>query len=72
MVHGEEDTFVPCEMTRRAYAACTGEKTLLTVPEAEHGMSFLTASYQYTAAVLDFLKANVPGFVIPPDYKHNT
>ena len=72
MIHGEADSFVPCEMTRQGYAACAGKKTLLTVPEAEHGMSFLAGGYQYTAAVLDFLKDNIPAFHIPPDYKQNT
>ena len=72
LIHGEEDSFVPCEMSRQGYDACIGEKTLLTVPKAEHGMSFLGDSYGYTAAVLDFLKAQIPGFSIPPSYKQTT
>ena len=52
LVHGEADAFVPCEMSREAYAACTSaDKTLLTVPHAGHGQSYLvdTESYRRTA-----------------------
>ncbi len=41
-VHGEADGFVPCEMSLRAYEACAARKVLVTVPEADHGMSYLT------------------------------
>lgn len=40
-IHGTHDTFVPCEMTLRSYAACKSEKQLLTVAGASHGMSYL-------------------------------
>ncbi len=40
-IHGTHDTFVPCEMTLRSYAACKSEKQLLTVAGAGHGMSYL-------------------------------
>ncbi len=40
-VHGEADNFVPCEMSLRAYEACRAKKVLVTVPEADHGMSYL-------------------------------
>lgn len=59
LIHGEEDGFVPCEMTRKAYAACTGPKMILTVPGADHGLSFLADGYRYTATIIDFLKQNV-------------
>lgn len=41
LIHGEADDFVPCEMSRENYAAAAGEKELITVPGAAHGMSFL-------------------------------
>lgn len=59
LIHGDADDFVPCEMTRQAYAACSGKKELLIVPGAEHGFSFLMDGYGYTAAVMDFLNKNL-------------
>jgi len=58
LIHGDNDNFVPCAMTRQAYEACTGKKELLIVPGAEHGFSFLTDGYAYTASIIDFLKEN--------------
>lgn len=40
MVHGLTDTFVPAEMTKRGFAACGGDKRLLLVENAGHGLSF--------------------------------
>ena len=39
-VHGEADTFVPCEMSRLNFEACPTKKFLLTVKDADHGLSF--------------------------------
>ena len=59
MVHGVNDGFVPCEMTRRGYDACAGKKTLLLVEGADHGVSFLVDRPRYTKTVTDFLKENL-------------
>lgn len=56
-LHGEDDSFVPCEMSRRNYAACAGKKVLVTFPGAEHGLSYLVDPERYSRAVSDFLKA---------------
>lgn len=56
MVHGTDDSFVPCQMSKDAYACCTGPKQLLLIDGAEHGMSFLTERERYTSAVKDFLR----------------
>lgn len=40
-LHGESDTFVPCEMTLKTYAAAKSDKYILTVPNADHGQSYL-------------------------------
>lgn len=53
-VHGEEDHFVPVEMTYENYAACAAPKELLIVPGAEHGMSYLTDREAYEARVQEF------------------
>ncbi len=55
-IHGEADDFVPCTMSRENYAACAGEKTILTVPGAAHGLSFTTDYDAYRAAVSVFLE----------------
>lgn len=57
LIHGKEDSFVPCEMSRQAFDACTGKKELLLVDGAEHGLSFLADGYHYTAAVIEFIKS---------------
>lgn len=62
MVHGTGDDFVPCDMTRQGFAACTAEKTLLLVDDAGHGLSFVKEPQRYQAAVLEFLKQNLEGF----------
>lgn len=65
MIHGQADSFVPCEMTLQGYAACTGEKALLLVKDAEHGLSFVYDGLRYTSMVIDFLKENIPDFSLP-------
>lgn len=39
-VHGEGDTFVPCEMSRKNFDACATKKLLHTVKGADHGLAF--------------------------------
>ena len=41
LVHGKDDDFVPCTMTEEGYEACSGNKHLLLVDGAGHGVSFL-------------------------------
>ncbi len=55
-IHGEDDRFVPHEMTLRNYAACQSEKTLLTVPKAGHGLSYLMDRDAYRKAVKTFVE----------------
>lgn len=62
MIHGTGDDFVPCDMTRQGYAACTGEKQLLLVEGAEHGLSFLADTETYTAMLDQFLRKNIQNF----------
>lgn len=59
LIHGKDDGFVPCQMTQQAFQYCAGDKALLLVEGAEHGLSFLTDGYSYTAAVIDFIKKYV-------------
>jgi len=55
LIHGESDNFVPCSMSREIYAACASPATLVTVPDAGHGMSYLTAPEIYEQAVTTFI-----------------
>ncbi len=53
--HGEEDGFVPCEMSRRLYAACASpKKRLITVEGADHGLAFSVARENYVKALAEF------------------
>lgn len=54
-IHGESDGFVPCEMGRRNYTACSGKKVLVTFPGAEHGLSYLVDPERYSRTVSAFL-----------------
>ena len=62
MIHGTGDDFVPCDMTRQGYSACTGEKQILLVEGAEHGLSFLVDTQTYTAMLEQFLRKNIRNF----------
>lgn len=47
LFHGEADDFVPCDMSRRNYEACTSRKKLVTIPNAGHGLSYLVDPEKY-------------------------
>lgn len=53
-IHGETDDFVPCDMSRANYNACTAPKKLFTVAEAGHGMSYLLDNVGYFNALKEF------------------
>lgn len=55
IIHGEDDRFVPCAMSREI-AACAGNHIRLeTFPDAGHGLSFIEDFPRYRAAVEQFL-----------------
>ena len=56
LIHGEADRFVPCKMSRELAAANPSVITLMTFPEAGHGLSFLMDRPRYVAAVTEFLQ----------------
>lgn len=58
LIHGSDDAFVPVEMTYENYKACVSPKTLLIVPGAGHGMSYLTEKARYERALSEFWKQN--------------
>lgn len=58
LLHGEADDFVPCEMSKRIYDACTSPKLLITVPDAGHGLVYLVDTERYLKAVSEFFTEN--------------
>ena len=52
--HGEDDDFVPCDMSRAMYDACRSEKKLVTVPGAGHGLCYPIAPEVYLDALRQF------------------
>ena len=62
MVHGLSDDFVPCDMTKQGFEACTGEKELLLVEGAGHGVSFLVDKETYTKRIIAFLEKHLEDF----------
>ena len=53
-IHGEDDRFVPCDMSRRCYEACVGPKYLFTIPDAGHDMGYLMDTDGYRRALTAF------------------
>lgn len=49
--HGEDDDFVPCEMSRLNCNACKAPKLFLSVPGAGHGLSYIIAPEAYKDAL---------------------
>ncbi len=60
-VHGEEDAFVPCEMSVKCYEACTAPKMLHTVPGAGHGLAYIVENEDYIKALEKFEKEHLNG-----------
>lgn len=54
LFHGENDDFVPCEMSRANYEACTSRKKILTIPGAGHGLSYPVSPNAYLDALREF------------------
>lgn len=55
IIHGEDDQFVPCGMSREIHAANPELVTLHTFPGAGHGLSYIVDTQRYTRAVCDFV-----------------
>ena len=54
LIHGEDDRFVPCDMSRAIAAANPEKIELHTFPGAGHGLSCLVNRERYEALVKDF------------------
>ncbi len=59
--HGENDSFVPYEMSIQNFNHCTAPKQLVIVPNAEHGLSYVIDEPGYLRALTDFcIVHNIP------------
>ena len=62
LFHGGADTFVPPEMSERCLAAAAGEKRLVLVPGAGHGMSYPLDPRRCARELLDFVERYGGGY----------
>lgn len=60
--HGENDDFVPCEMSRSMYETYTGPKALVTIPAAGHGLSYAVEPERYIRELLAFFGPEASAF----------
>ena len=59
-LHGTGDTFVPYDMTKRAFDACTAPKRLILVDGAEHGKSYVKEPDRVRQELKAFLDTYTP------------
>ena len=57
IIHGQEDTLVPCTMSKAVQNANPQMVRYLLVPGAEHAISYLVDRAAYRKAVLDFIES---------------
>lgn len=55
LIHGEDDRYVPCDMSRRIYEARPELISLHTFPGAGHGISFIEDEERYRRIVTEFI-----------------
>ena len=54
LLHGEDDRFVPCEMSREIFDACSSDKVRRTFPGAGHGLSYIVDTDGYRQTIAQF------------------
>jgi len=59
LLHGEDDRFVPCNMSQDICDASNGNCQLYTFPNAGHGLSYMADPVRYEYAISSFLH-NIP------------
>ncbi len=57
LIHGEDDRFVPCQMSREIYKNCSSPTQLHTFPNAGHGLSYVIDHKRYEKICMDFLRS---------------
>ena len=56
LFHGEDDNFVPCDMSREICNTNPSNITLETIPEAGHGLCYMVAPKRYEEAITAFMQ----------------
>lgn len=56
LIHGEDDRFVPCEMSREILKNCASPARLHTFPGAGHGLSYMVDPQRYEQVCVDFMR----------------
>ena len=56
ILHGENDGFVPCEMSRRISEACASEVSVETFAGADHCLGYVADPIRYEQAISDFIE----------------
>lgn len=56
LIHGDDDRFVPCEMSEEIFEACSSGGELVIFPGAGHALSYFTDTELYVRTVSDFLR----------------
>ena len=57
LFHGEDDRFVPCQMSRQIHDACLSPSRLCTFPGAGHGLCYMIDPIRYETETILFLKS---------------
>ena len=55
-VHGSGDTYVPCYMSEKLYAACNSKKVLVTIKDGKHGTAYMKDPETYIEELNKFFK----------------
>lgn len=56
LIHGDDDRFVPCRMSREIYENCADHAQLHIFPNAGHGLSYITDHERYEKICIDFFR----------------
>ena len=57
LIHGDDDRFIPCDMSREIHAARPDLIMFHTFPDAGHGISYLLDTARYEKLVEDFINS---------------
>lgn len=55
LIHGEDDRFVPCDMSREIHENCKEISQLHTFPDAGHGLCYIKDPRRYEKICVDYL-----------------
>lgn len=56
IIHGDGDDFVPCDMSRQIQASNPEKVSLVTIPDAGHGLAYMMGPKKYEEAAIAFLE----------------